>query len=90
MYRLLAKESKLALGLVTDARTLRTLNLPPNTWVPSRAKMPRNRKSKTSRETMASIELMREASRFCKDFQYLQRTREGPRLARVDCQKIVK
>jgi hypothetical protein len=32
--------------------------------------MPRKRKSRTRSEAMASMELMRERSRFCKDFQY--------------------
>jgi hypothetical protein len=32
--------------------------------------MPRKRKSRTRSEAMASMELMRERSRFCRDFQY--------------------
>ena len=40
--------------------------------MPRRAKMPRKRKSSTSSEKMASIELMSEASRFFSDFQYLR------------------
>ena len=40
------------------------LNLPPKTWVPRRAKMPRKRKRRTRRETIASIELISEPSRF--------------------------
>ena len=62
----------------------RSMNLPPNnytesfisgkdvkgTWVPRRAKMPRKRKRRTRREAMASMEEMRDLSRFCRDFQY--------------------
>ncbi len=64
MYRLLKKESKFALGVNTEASTLRTLNFPPKTWVPKRAKIPRKRKSKTNNDTIASILLIREARRF--------------------------
>lgn len=64
VYRLLENESKLALGLSTLGPCLRTLNFPPKTCVPKSAKMPRKRKSKTRSETMASIELIRDASRF--------------------------
>ena len=77
MKRLEGKESKLLLGLECNcewlsACDLRRGNLPPKTWVPSRAKIPRNKKSRTRRETMASILLMSEARRFCKRLQYLE------------------
>ena len=49
----------------------RSLNFPPKTWVPKRAKIPRKRKRRTRRETIASIELIRDAKRFWRDFQYL-------------------
>lgn len=76
MKRLEGNESKLLLGLLCkfELRLLRDLrkgNLPPKTWVPKRAKMPKNKKSRTRRETMASMLLMSEARRFCKDLQYL-------------------
>ena len=77
------KESKFILDLTMFGvpGNLRSMNLPPNnwtelscfgfpTWVPSRAKMPRKRKRRTSREAIASIEEMRDLSRFCRDFQY--------------------
>ena len=78
MKRLEGKESKLLLGLECKfelelSLDLRRGSLPPKTWVPSRAKIPRNKKSRTRRETMASILLMSEARRFCKDLQYLER-----------------
>ena len=47
------------------------MNLPPNTWVPSSAKMLRKRKRRTRSETMASTLLMSEARRFWSDLQYL-------------------
>ena len=83
--KLLKKESKFILDLTMFGvpGNLRSMNLPPNnwtelscgcfgfpTWVPSRAKMPRKRKRRTSREAIASIEEMRDLSRFCRDFQY--------------------
>lgn len=39
------------------------LNLPPNSCIPSRAKMMRNRKSSSNREQMAFIEFSREVTR---------------------------
>ena len=48
--------------------------------------MPRKRKSSTRSEMMASIELISEASRFCKDFQYLW-VEEGQR--RMDAIVVV-
>ena len=83
--KLLKKESKFILDLTMFGvpGNLRSMNLPPNnwtelscgcfgfpTWVPSRAKIPRKRKRRTSREAIASIEEMRDLSRFCRDFQY--------------------
>ena len=53
------------------------MNLPPKICVPRRAKMPRKSKRRTRSETMASIELMSEASRFFSDFQYLWGGMEG-------------
>ena len=39
--------------------------------------MPRKRKRRTRRETMASTLLMSEAKRFCRDLQYLATGRNG-------------
>ena len=65
--------SKLAGGFLTPFHgPFRSLNLAPNSCVPSSAKMPRKRKSRTRSEIMASIELIREPSKFCRDFQYLR------------------
>ena len=64
----------MALGVIMLSPPLssrRILNLLPKICVPRSAKMPRKRKSSTRSEKMASIELISEASRFCKDFQYL-------------------
>ena len=77
MKRLEGNESKLLLGLECKFELrldldLRMGNLPPKTWVPKRAKMPKNRKSRTSSETIASMLLMSEPRRFCKDLQYLK------------------
>ena len=76
--RLEGKESKLLLGLECKFESessfdLRRGNLPPKTWVPRRAKIPRNKNSRTRRDTMASILLMSEARRFCNDLQYLEK-----------------
>jgi hypothetical protein len=71
-------ESKLLLGLECNFEMpmpildFRTGNLPPKTWVPKRAKIPRNKNRRTRSEIMASILLMSEASRFCNFFQYLE------------------
>lgn len=46
-------------------------NLPPKSCDPSRAKIPRNRKSRTSRDTIASILFVRDSKRFCNFLQYL-------------------
>lgn len=73
--RLEEKESKLLLGLVKRSLSLdlRIGNLPPKTWVPKRAKIPRNKNRRTRRDTMASILLTKEARRNCNDLQYLER-----------------
>ena len=68
--KLWEKESKLLLGLCR-VRSPRLVNLPPNTWVPSSAKMLRKRKRRTRSETMASTLFMSEARRFWSDLQYL-------------------
>lgn len=47
------------------------LNFPPNTCMPSSAKITMNRKSRTRRLAIALIELMRETTRFRSDVQYL-------------------
>ena len=77
MKRLEGNESKLLLGLVRKfeldlSEALRMGNLPPKTWVPKRAKMPRNKKRRTRSDTMASMLLISEARRFCNDLQYLK------------------
>lgn len=46
-------------------------NRPPNSCMPSSAKMIINRKSKTSKLAMERIELSRDATRLLSDFQYL-------------------
>ena len=78
MKRLEGNESKLLLGLEcklelpTPILDFRIGILPPKTWVPKRAKIPRNKNRRTRSETMASILLMSEAKRFCNFFQYLE------------------
>ena len=78
MKRLEGNESKLLLGLECTLEfpgpilDFRVGNLPPKTWVPKRAKIPRNKNRSTRSEIMASILLMSEASRFCNFFQYLE------------------
>ena len=53
--------------------TWRDGNFPPNSWDPRSAKIPRNKKSRTSRDTIASILFVRETNRFCNFLQYLFR-----------------
>ena len=81
MKRLEGNESKLLLGLKClfelNLANLRMGNLPPKTWVPNRAKMPRNKKRRRRSDTMASMLLISEARRFCNDLQYLEREELG-------------
>ena len=80
MKRLEENESKLRLGLECKLEMLpmpiildlRMGILPPKTWVPKRAKIPRNKNRRTRSETMASMLLISEAKRFCNFFQYLE------------------
>ena len=69
----------MALGFKIWSPCLRTGNFPPKTWVPRRAKIPRNRKRRTRRDTMASIELINEAKRFWSDLQYLKKAQSNAR-----------
>ncbi len=82
MKKLEVNESKLLIGLACLFRkpnlaNLRMGNLPPKTWVPNRAKMPRNKKRRRRSDTMASMLLISEARRFCNDLQYLEREELG-------------
>lgn len=52
-------------------------NLPPKSWEPSSAKIPRNRKSRTRRDTIASILFVRDTKRFCNFLQYLKMMHYG-------------
>lgn len=47
------------------------LNLPPNSCIPSRAKMMRKRKSSSSREAMDFMEFSRDATRLDSAVQWL-------------------
>ena len=64
-------------GLILQTHSpLGKLNLPPNTCMPSSEKITMNRKSRSRRLAIARIELIREATRFRKDVQYLRRVKK--------------
>lgn len=63
------KLSKLLRFLCTPSK----LNLPPNTCIPSRAKMMMKRKSRSSREAMDFMEFSSDATRLLRDAQWLHR-----------------
>ena len=62
------KLSKLLLGVSCVSSKL---NLPPNSCIPSRAKMTINKKSSSSKLAMERILFSRDATRFLSEFQYL-------------------
>lgn len=66
--RLCQKLSKLLRGLSV---VLSKSNLPPNTCIPSRAKITMKRNNSNSSDAMDWMELSSEATRLDKDLQYL-------------------
>lgn len=66
--KLCEKESKFVLGLKSVGSLL---NLPPNTCIPSKAKIIMNKKRRKRRDAIDWIELRRDATRFDSAFQYL-------------------
>ena len=69
--RLWKKLSKFALGFSSPLSPWNSLNFPPKSCDPSKANIPSIRKSRSSKDAIASMELIKDLSRFWRAFQYL-------------------